>query len=407
MTNHEPLGKYRILSELGKGGFATVYRAVDTTLDREVALKVLDPLLLRDGAWVARFRQEAKAVANLRHPHIINIHEVGEVEGRLYIAMELARGGNLADVIAARQRLPWAEMLDLLQPVCAALDYAHGQGVIHRDLKPANILLDPESGPLLTDFGFARLLRDNTMTLSLSGGILGTPAYIAPEIWDQNQAEQPADIYALGCIVCEMLTGEPLFKGRTPMQTMRTHDQGPQYPETWPDDVPVGIITVLDNALARAPDQRYPDATTLWNALCDLNTQTQAARVEQLPQDHQPDTLPPPNAAPVEIAATSSQPVQAQTPRQSTPTSSPTATRQSKAPVLGVIGTLLALVSCLGSFLICPSVLTIPAFILGILALGQAKNSANPKSAQIWGILAIALACLALTISCLAVVVGL
>lgn len=278
MTKHEPLGKYRILAELGKGGFATVYRAEDTTLEREVALKVLDPLLMRDAGWVARFRQEAKSVANLRHPHIVSIHEIGEVGGRLYIAMELARGGSLAEAIAVRGRIPWNEALTLLQPICEALDYAHGQGVIHRDLKPANILLDPEAGPLLTDFGFARLMSDNSMSVSLSGGILGTPAYIAPEVWELDQAAAPADIYALGCIVYEMLVGKVLFSGKTPMQSMHAHDKGPQYPAAWPEGVPENVVTVLDKALARAPEKRYPAAGTFWHALSDLEGQAESVR---------------------------------------------------------------------------------------------------------------------------------
>jgi formylglycine-generating enzyme required for sulfatase activity len=278
MRNHEQLGKYRILEELGQGGFATVYRAVDTTLDREVALKVLDPLLMRDATWVARFRQEAKAVANLRHRHIVGIFEINEVEGRLYIAMELARGGSLAQAITARGRLPWSETLALLQPVCEALDYAHQQGIVHRDLKPANILLDPEGGALLTDFGFARLLVDNSMSMSLSGGILGTPAYIAPEIWEYDRAEVPADIYALGCITYEMLVGEVLFGGKTPMQSMRAHDQGPHFPAAWPEDVPEAITPVLEKALAREPETRYPAAGSFWYALHDLEAQVEAER---------------------------------------------------------------------------------------------------------------------------------
>jgi serine/threonine-protein kinase len=277
MTEYDQLGKYRILDELGKGGFATVYHAVDTTLDREVALKVLDPLLMRDATWAARFRQEAKAVANLRHPHIVGIFEISEVEGRLYIAMELATGGNLAQAIGERGRIPWSETLTLLKPVCEALDYAHGQGIVHRDLKPANVLLDPD-GPLLTDFGFARLLVDNSLSMSLSGGIFGTPAYIAPEIWEYDRAGVPADIYALGCITYEMLVGATLFGGKTPMQTMRAHDKGPHFPAAWPADVPEAITRVLEKALAREPENRYPAAGSFWYALHDLEAQVEAER---------------------------------------------------------------------------------------------------------------------------------
>lgn len=272
------LGRYTILDELGRGGFATVYRALDTTLDREVALKVLDPLLLRDATWVARFQQEARTVAALEHPHIITIYEINEVERRLYLAMVLASGGNLAQRIAAQGRLSWVETLRLLQPVCAALDYAHRHGVVHRDLKPQNILLDAESGPQITDFGFARMLSDNSMSLSMSGGILGTPAYVAPEVWELDAAAGAADIYALGCIVYEMLTGQTLFSSATPMQAVRAHAMGPRYGADWPDDVPAGIEDVLDKALEQEPGQRYPTATMLWHGLHNLEAAADVAQ---------------------------------------------------------------------------------------------------------------------------------
>jgi serine/threonine-protein kinase len=203
---------------------------VDTTLDREVALKILHPPLLTDRRFVQNFRREARTLAALRHPQIITIYEVGEIDGRLFIAMDLAHGQSLARSIAERGRILWAETLALLKPVCDALDYAHGQNVVHRDLKPANLLLDTQRGALLTDFGFARLMAENSASMSLSGGIVGTPGYIAPEVWEDNAASVPVDIYALGCIVYEMLTGDVLFKGQTPMQAMRAHDRGHSSP---------------------------------------------------------------------------------------------------------------------------------------------------------------------------------
>jgi serine/threonine-protein kinase len=272
------LGKYEILEELGRGAFAAVYRALDSTLDREVALKILHPPLLTDPTFVERFQREARAMASLDHQHIAPVYEIGEAEERVYIALYLAHGPNLGEVLTEQGRFAWPETLSLLQPLCEALDYAHGRGVVHRDLKPANILLDSERGPLLTDFGFARLMGDSSVSLSLSGGILGTPAYIAPEVWELDAAEQPADIYALGCILYEMLTGEVLFAGKTPMQAMRAHDQGPAYPETWPEDVPADIETVLNKTLARDPAARYPSASAFWHALYGLEAQSQAAR---------------------------------------------------------------------------------------------------------------------------------
>jgi eukaryotic-like serine/threonine-protein kinase len=263
----QQFGKYRILGELGRGGFAVVCRAVDTTLDREVALKILYPQLLADPTFVQRFRQEARPLAALRHTQVVTVYEVGDAAGRLFIAMELAHGPSLARRIAERGQVPWKEALALLRPVAEALDYAHGQGVVHRDLKPANILLDKQRGPLLTDFGFARLMGESSVVLSMSGGVAGTPGYIAPEVWDGSAAEAPADIYALGCIAYELLTAEALFRGQTPMQVMRAHDRGPAFPETWPQDVPPGADTVLSKALARDPTARYPSVMALWHAL--------------------------------------------------------------------------------------------------------------------------------------------
>jgi arabinogalactan oligomer/maltooligosaccharide transport system substrate-binding protein len=274
-------GKYRVLGELGRGGFATVFRAVDTTLDREVALKILHPQLLADSAFVQRFRQEARTLAALRHPQIITVYEVGEAEGRLFIAMDLAHGPSLAQSIARRVRVPWSEALALLRPVAEALDYAHRQGIVHRDLKPANILLDQERGALLTDFGFARLMSESSLVLSMSGGVLGTPGYIAPEVWDGSVAEAPADIYALGCIAYEMLTGEALFRGQTPIQVMRAHDRGPAFPEAWQDDVPPGMAAVLGKALAHDPVVRYSSAMALWHALNDLEASAQKVREDE------------------------------------------------------------------------------------------------------------------------------
>ena len=270
------LGKYEIREELGRGAFATVYRALDITLNREVALKVLHPPLLTDPAFIERFQREAQTMAKLDHPHIATVYEVGQAEGRVYIALYLAQGPNLSEALARQGRFTWEQTLELLQPICAALDYAHGRSVVHRDLKPANILLDSERGPVITDFGFARLMGDSSMSLSLSGGILGTPAYIAPEVWELDAFTPQADIYALGCITYELLAGEVLFSGKTPMQAMRAHDQGPHFAGAWPADAPAGIETVLSQALARDPAARYTSGAALWHALRGLEAQAQA-----------------------------------------------------------------------------------------------------------------------------------
>jgi basic membrane protein A and related proteins len=269
------IGHYKLLAELGRGGYATVYRALDTSLRREVALKVLHPMLLNDAGLAQRFFREAQALAALRHPGILTVYEVNEADGRLYIAMELANGLSLDKRIAEQGALGWGETLRLTRPVCEVLAYVHTQGIVHRDLKPSNILLDQARGPLLSDFGLARLMSvgSSSLSLSLGGGqsVLGTPPYIAPELWDLESADPPADIYSLGCIVYEMLTGQALFSGPTPLQVMRAHDRGPQFPAQWPEGVPGGIATLLGKALAHEPRERFADAREVWAALEKLD----------------------------------------------------------------------------------------------------------------------------------------
>jgi formylglycine-generating enzyme required for sulfatase activity len=264
----ETLGKYRLLAELGRGGFATVYRAEDTTLGREVALKVLDPLLMRDGAWVAHFRKEARTVAALDHPRIVTIHEIAEAGGRLFLAMKLIAGPSLDKVLEERGALPWEEALRIVRGIAEALDYAHGKGILHRDLKPGNVLLAPQTGAVLTDFGFARLVGESSLSLSMSGGLVGTPHYLAPELWHNKAATPASDLYALGCILYEMVLGRKAFPGDTPPAVMTAHLLQPLgLPERWPPDVPPKIAEVLRAALAREPEARLGSAADFLAAL--------------------------------------------------------------------------------------------------------------------------------------------
>jgi len=279
------LGKYRIFEELGRGGFAAVYRALNPTLRREVALKVLHPQLTSDPQFVQRFDREATAAANLEHPHIVPIYDKGEVDGRFYIEMRLVRGGSLARRLAERGRLPWDEASRIMIEVGGALGYAHDQGVLHRDLKPANILLDERSGALLSDFGLVRILDDptrytssNPLTMS-TGEFVGTPAYIAPELYEGATATAATDIYALGCVLYEILTGEALFKGATPMVLMRAHDIGAQFPTVWPLDIPPDVVPVLQRAVARKPGERYQGTSEFLDALRAVETAVVEQRI--------------------------------------------------------------------------------------------------------------------------------
>jgi peptide/nickel transport system substrate-binding protein len=260
------IGRYEVLSRLGSGGFATVYRVRDTNLDREVALKVMRPLLLSDANFVERFQQEARVAANLDHPHIVPIYDYGDVEDRLCLVMKLLPGGSLGDRIAGGP-LPWDEVVKLTGQVAAALDYAHERGLVHRDIKPENVLLDDEGNAVLADFGLVRALESGRLTTSLSGGVLGTPAYLAPEVWDGKPGTPPTDIYGLACLVYEMITGAQLFDAPTPPATMTLHFRPPPFPESWPEGTPPGVETVLRRALAHNPEERYPSARAFAEAL--------------------------------------------------------------------------------------------------------------------------------------------
>ena len=189
------IDRYQVLEEIGRGGFATVYRARDTELERLVALKELHSHLLTDAGWIERFRREARMIARLNHPHIVAIHDIGQAADRQFLIMSLVEGPGLDKLLASRGRLPWPETLDIIQAVAEGLDYAHSQHILHRDLKPANILMDPIRGALLTDFGLAKLMSDHS--LSQSGSIVGTPHYIPPEIWDGEPARKQSSPWRL------------------------------------------------------------------------------------------------------------------------------------------------------------------------------------------------------------------
>jgi len=276
----EKLGRYEILEEIGQGGFAIVHRGRDATLDRIVALKELRSILLNDAQWVRRFRREARTIARLDHPHIVTIHDVYETDNRLCLVMRLVNGPSLEQLIAQRGPLPWSEIIEIMTAITNGLDYAHTQGILHRDLKPANILIDPERGPMLTDFGLAKLAGESSTSFTAGGGVVGTPHYIAPEVWEGRGTTAQSDIYALGCILYEMITGEKVFKGETPPAVMMAHFKPLELPDSWPGDVPAGVTPVLRKTLAHTPAERYRSATALAQALLALQNGKTTPTVE-------------------------------------------------------------------------------------------------------------------------------
>ncbi len=262
------LGRFEILNELGRGGMAVVYRARQSDLERIVALKVLPPGLTHDPSYVARFRQEARSAARLEHPHIMPIYEVGEANGLHYIAMKYIQGQTLKEVLQKEGYLPVARAASILAQIGDALDYAHRQGVIHRDIKPSNMMLTDEGWVYLTDFGLARG-AGTTSGLTMAGTVMGTPEYMSPE-QAQGLATvgPPTDIYALGVVLYELLTGCFPFTADTPMGMLAARLlQTPIPPRDVRSDLPSPVEDVIMRALARKPEARFASAGALVAAL--------------------------------------------------------------------------------------------------------------------------------------------
>ena len=261
----QTLGKYRILEEIGRGGMGVVFKAHDTVLDRLVAIKVLAPHLTWDQEFVQRFLQEARAAARLKHPHIVTIYDVGQLQGHHFIAMEYLEGHSLAEIIRREGPLPMERAVRILDQIAQALDYAHAGGLIHRDVKPGNILVGPQDHATLTDFGVAKALAGTRLTRS--GTMLGTPSYMAPEQVRGRPVGPATDVYALGVVAYEMLRGRPPFEGDTPhVLYAHAHEKPQPLPQVNPRIAPA-VGAVVHKALAKEPDKRYGSAGVFAAAL--------------------------------------------------------------------------------------------------------------------------------------------
>jgi|GEM_PF-848714 len=330
-NNRDQLGKYQIVREIGRGGMGTVYEGFDPLLHRQVAIKVLAPHLTWEREFVSRFLREAQTVANMNHPGIVKIYDIGQEEGRYYFVMEFLAGTSLRDFIQQRGVIPLAETLGVLRQLAAALDYAHAQGVIHRDVKPANVIVAPDGKTTLTDFGIVKAADQTRLTMT--GATLGTPEYVSPEQAAQGDVSPATDRYALGVVAYEMLTGRVPFRAPTTMALFYqiVHDPPPPLRQ-WRPDLAGPAEQVLSLALAKDPRARFSTCAAFVNAL------DQALRGRPVAERHAPTPLP--------------QAVQAE----------PPGTRFSRRgrpawvwAILGVVGTLLAGAAILFALNIAPS----------------------------------------------------
>jgi serine/threonine-protein kinase len=251
-------GRYRIIRKLGSGGMANVYLAEDQELGRRVAIKILNERHANDDQFVERFRREAKNAAGLSHPNIVSIYDRGEAEGTYYIAMEYLDGRSLKELIVARGPAPIHVAIDYARKILDALRFAHRNGIVHRDIKPHNVIVDAEGRVKVTDFGIARA---GTSQMTEVGSIIGTAQYLSPEQAKGAPVDQTSDLYSVGIVLYELLTGKVPFTGDSPVEIAMKHISAPpEPPSSLRPDVPEDLDLIVLRALGKTPEDRYPSA---------------------------------------------------------------------------------------------------------------------------------------------------
>jgi hypothetical protein len=260
-----PGGRYAIEAEIGRGGMGVVYRARDTVLDRVVALKELPAALKRSAELVERFRTEARVLARLTHPGIVQVFDLVEDAGGMWMALELVTGGSLDAVLERRGALPEGELLELGAAMAEALAYAHAEGVVHRDFKPHNVLLTAEGRPKVTDFGLAKLAQGPQLTQV--GAVLGSPAYMSPEQASGREADARSDMYSFGVTLYQMATGALPFEGDTTSVLIQHITQPPPPPRERVADLPARLDALIVRLLEKDAALRFPDMASVAGAL--------------------------------------------------------------------------------------------------------------------------------------------
>ena len=251
-------GRYRVVRKLGTGGMANVYLAEDQELGRRVAIKILDERHAQDEQFVERFRREAKNAAGLSHPNIVSIYDRGEADGAYYIAMEYLEGRTLKELLVSRGPTPIRVAVDYTRQILGALAFAHRHGIVHRDIKPHNVIVAPDGRLKVTDFGIA---RSGTSQMTEAGSIIGTAQYLSPEQARGAPVDPSSDLYSVGIVLYEMLTGSVPFTGDTPLEIAMKHlSTVPEPPSQARPEVPHDLDSIVLRALAKRPDERYSSA---------------------------------------------------------------------------------------------------------------------------------------------------
>ena len=272
------IGKYLVSRRIGSGGMGVVYEAVDTLLDRRVALKMLVPVKSASGSGSAsadRLILEAKAAAKLNHPNVVTVHEIGEEQGAVYIAMELVTGGSVQSKLDKTGPLPWQQAIRVIVEVCQGLQEAHAAGLIHRDIKPGNILLTETGTAKLADFGLVKVVDQGTTSLSRNSVVLGTPYFMSPEQCRSEPLDARSDLYSLGVVLFTLVTGKPPFVGDQPVQVLFAHCSTPvPNLRSIQTDLPEGLIDVIEKALAKEPAKRFSSASEMATVLQQMINET-------------------------------------------------------------------------------------------------------------------------------------
>src|SRR2546427_6059339 len=261
--------RYQLQDPIGRGGMATIYRGRDLRMDRVVAIKVLREVYSTDAKFVARFQQEAKAASALQHPNSVQVYDYGQTDGNYYIVMELVEGTDLRRYLRSRGVLDIDRAVIIAHDIALGLGAAHRRGIVHRDVKPQNVLVGRDGSIKLTDFGIASVYKDiNAERLTTTGMTLGTVQYYAPEQAQGEIVSPAADVYALGIVMYEMLTGRPPFDGDTPVAVAMQHIQDtPRPPRELNPNIPPALEEVIMRCLEKSPGMRYRDGSALARAL--------------------------------------------------------------------------------------------------------------------------------------------